>query len=526
MGRVRRYRERVAFEMRSVCMKSVAALAERALRVEFSRSPLEAEVLARESVGWLGGLGLSLVPGQVRLSVPVTRSRRHSASQRGSAVITAVDVVEDTWAWEAWGLLGMQRSRVVRWLLEVRRAGGWPSLSEVAAWANVTPQGLANRLQPLRQRGVWLPHVGGAAERVESLGVLAWLLERLLVVGSVEEDLVEVGVTPSVWAGVLGSVVLVRDAGGVPVEALAARVGWSALEVEQVRLVLARHARAGRRLEAPPASSGSALGMTVSAMREALLTRYGFSSLGADLYLQWLLGLVQRLQVAPAGEGEVVVLAIDEREGARARLSEARLVPVRLSFFTPQDALLGPKSAARTRVSEMKFARIERFARQARSQGALLTLPDLAVLLGMHVDAVRHHIAEHPDVVVPTRGRMRDIGRGVTHKAWIVELYLQMHSVTEIVERTQHAYESVEAYLSDFVRIMTLADRGLNAVMIRRVSGRSLSLVNAYLELYHRYDQPEHHFRLSQLRQAFTKDSVLNKKKGGLSGSRTEDPSA
>lgn len=507
-------------------MKSVVVLMERALREEFARSPLEAEVLARESVGWLPGLGLAVVPGQVRLSVPVTRSRRHAPSLRGVALVTAVDVVEDTWAWEAWGLVGMQRSRVVRWLLEVRRSGGWASLSEVAAWANVTPQGLANRLLPLRERGVWLPHVGGAAERVESLGVLAWLLERFLVVGSVDEDLAVVGVTPSVWAGVLAGVVLVRDAGGVPVAALAARLGWSPVEVEQVRLVLRRHARAARRLAAPAgaASACSAGPMPVSSMRDALLTRYGFSSLAADLYLEWLRDLVARLQVVPAAEGEVVVFAIDASEGARAKLSEAKLVPVRLSFFTEHDALLGPKGEARTRVSEMKFARIERFAKQARSQGALLTLPDLSVLLGMHVDAVRHHIAEHPDVVVPTRGRMRDIGRGVTHKTWIVELYLQMHSVTEIVERTQHAYESVEAYLREFVRVMTLADRGMNAVMIRRVTQRSLSLVNAYLELYERYDRPEHHFRLSQLRQAFTLDDVLNDKKGGRVRSRTEDP--
>ena len=373
-------------------------------------------------------------------------------------MVTAVDVVEDTWAWGAWGLSGMQRSRVVRWLLEVRRAGGWASLSEVAAWANVTPQGLANRLLPLRQRGVWLPHVGGAEEQAEALGVLPWLLDRFLSVGSVDEDLVEVGVTPSVWAGVLAKMVLVRGAGDVPVEVLAARLGWTAVEVEQVRLVLKRHARAARRLAAPAAfapTTWPAATMKAASMRDALLTRYGFTSLAADLYLEWLRELVARVQAVPAAEGEVVVFAIDASEGARAKLSEAQLVPVRLSFFTQHDALLGPKGAARTRVSEMKFARIERFAKQARAQGALLTLPDLAVLLGMHVDAVRHHIAEHPDVVVPTRGRMRDIGRGVTHKTWIVELYLQMHSETEIVERTQHAYESVEAYLREFVRVMT-----------------------------------------------------------------------
>ena len=65
----------------------------------------------------------------------------------------------------------------------------------------------------------------------------------------------------------------------------------------------------------------------------------------------------------------------------------------------------------------------------------------------------------------------------------------------------------------------------MNAVMSRRITQRSLSLVHAYLKLYDRYDRPEHHFRLSQLRQAFTLDDVLsNKMGGGRHRSRTEDP--
>ena len=529
MGRVRSYRQRIAFEMRSVWMKSVVVMMERALREEFSRSPLEAEVVARASVGWLRSLGSAVSPGQVRLGVPVTRSKRHASLLRGSALITAVDGVEDPWAWEAWGLAGLQRARLVRWLLEVRRQGGWAGLSEVAAWGNMTPTALAHRLASLRERGVWLPHVGGEDESLEALGVVGWLLERLLRVGSVDEDLVALGVTPVVWGSWLAGIVRVREAATESAAGLAGALGWSVIEVEQVRWVLARHARAARGLTAPAgalppvplvaAASGESSRPEIAA---ELVERFGFTRLGADLYLGWLQELVERLQAPSAGEGEVVVFAIDAAEGARAKLAEAQLVPVRLSFFTDGDAALGPKGAGRTRVSDMKFARIERFAKQARSQGALLTLPDLAVLMGIHVDAVRHQLAQHPDVLVPTRGQMKDIGRGVTHKTWIVELYLQLHSETEIVERTQHSYESVEAYLRDFVRVMTLADQGMNAVMIRRVTGRSLALTNAYLELYRRYDQPEHHFRLSQLRSAFTKDDVLNGKKKRRSRSRTK----
>jgi hypothetical protein len=145
----------------------------------------------------------------------------------------------------------------------------------------------------------------------------------------------------------------------------------------------------------------------------------------------------------------------------------------------------------------------------------VLTLPDLSVLMGIHTSAIQHQIAQHPTVVVPTRGRVKDIGRGVTHKARIVELYLQMHSETEIQDRTGHSYAAIEQYLRDFARVVTLADRGLNAVMIRRVMGRSMTLVEAYLDLYRRYDQPPYLFRLAQVRRVFAREEAVADEKGG-----------
>lgn len=210
----------------------------------------------------------------------------------------------------------------------------------------------------------------------------------------------------------------------------------------------------------------------------------------------------------------MIFLAISGSEGARVRLNEARHIPVRLRYFSPEDN----QRESRSMISGIKLGRILRYTTEARSQGALLTLPDLSVLLGVNVSTIRHQIAKHPNVVAPTRGRIKDIGRGVTHKAQIVELYLQMHTETEIVDRTGHTYKSVEAYLKEFARVVTLADQGMNTVMIRRVTGRSMSLVQVYLELYRRYDQPEYYFRLAQLRNVF---ALEGSKKGLLSPSPT-----
>jgi len=141
-----------------------------------------------------------------------------------------------------------------------------------------------------------------------------------------------------------------------------------------------------------------------------------------------------------------------------------------------------------------------------------LSIPDLAMLMGIGIDAIRRLIKSNPQIVVPTRGLIKDIGRSVSHKCKIVELYLQMYTETEILERTGHCYESIEAYLKEFARVVTLVNEGLNDVMIRRVTGRSMSLVRAYLDLYQKYDNnPDYAFRIAHLRNVFAREDAEQK---------------
>ncbi|AFV10384.1 hypothetical protein Tph_c01360 [Thermacetogenium phaeum DSM 12270] len=161
MGRLRRYRERIEYEMQSVKLKSVHGIIMHTLQQEFGRSRLESEVLASRSIDWLNALDVPVVPGQMRLSVPSTISRRYALSHRCEVTITAVNAGEDTEVWQEFGLAAMQRRRLLRWLYEIHRQGGWAGLTELAAWANLTPTALGNRLAPVRKLGIWLPHVGG-----------------------------------------------------------------------------------------------------------------------------------------------------------------------------------------------------------------------------------------------------------------------------------------------------------------------------------------------------------------------------
>lgn len=106
-------------------------------------------------------------------------------------------------------------------------------------------------------------------------------------------------------------------------------------------------------------------------------------------------------------------------------------------------------------------------------------------------------------MLVPLRGLECDIGRGITHRRKIIELYLEMHTETEIVVRTGHSYESVENYIKEFAAVAVLSERGLPPPLIRRVRGRSMKLVKTYLELIREYLGPEYAFRLHHLRKGF-----------------------
>ena len=110
-------------------------------------------------------------------------------------------------------------------------------------------------------------------------------------------------------------------------------------------------------------------------------------------------------------------------------LEECKLVPVKLSLLAEDDQ---PTSDNRdlNRLSEIKYGRALRYATEAKFAGGYLTYADLSYLMGIHPEAIRRLVNLNKNVVIPLRGAQCDIGRGVTHKRKIIELYLQMYTET------------------------------------------------------------------------------------------------
>ena len=400
MGEIIRYQGSLQHTTSWVRPKSARALLVRSLRKEFGQSAFAAEEIAEESLSWMSTVEWLTLPGSVRLSVPETASRRYAPTRRTTATITAVDVDEDSEVWTQYGLAVLQRRRLLRWIYEIYRQGGHASLTELAAWANLTPTALEHRLEPVRELGIWLPHVGGPKPGNGRTPLEAWLVRRYLEFGDVSLERSVLGVTDGSFRRMMRRLgILVQDpAAEIP--------AYSAVERDQLATV-AQWAMHHPRLRHQMATL---IEESLRPLGKSPVDSQAFTPFEGQRYLQWLGETVEDLGLRTLRENEMVFFALSADQGAGARLESARVLPVHLSYFTKADADAGYRGASRRRVFELKFGRIERYANEAWEQGALLSLPDLSLIMGMHTAAIRRKITAHEGRFVPTRGRIWHIG--------------------------------------------------------------------------------------------------------------------
>ena len=123
---------------------------------------------------------------------------------------------------------------------------------------------------------------------------------------------------------------------------------------------------------------------------------------------------------------------------------------------------------------------------EAQEQGALLTQEDLARLLCASRSTIKRDIAylRAQDITVPTRGQVKDIGRGVSHKVHIVGDWLAGYTFSEIQRRRWHSLGSIERYCAAFLRVVRLHTHGLTVAEMRLSTGLSEPLIQEYLDLY------------------------------------------
>jgi hypothetical protein len=179
--------------------------------------------------------------------------------------------------------------------------------------------------------------------------------------------------------------------------------------------------------------------------------------------------------------GQMTFLAVSADTPPGRPIAECQRVAITLTIECEDDL-----EALRCGVAALRQGKIHRLTREAQEQGALLTQEDLARLLCTSRSTIKRDIAElrGEGVDVPTRGQVKDIGKGVSHKGRIVEDWLAGYTFSQIQQRRRHSLHSIERYCSDFQRVVRLHRRGLNVAEMRIGTSLSERLIREYLGLY------------------------------------------
>jgi DNA-binding Lrp family transcriptional regulator len=134
----------------------------------------------------------------------------------------------------------------------------------------------------------------------------------------------------------------------------------------------------------------------------------------------------------------------------------------------------------------LRQGRILRILDEALAQGGVLTQEDLARALGVNRRTVIRDVkalkaAGH---LVHTRGQVKGVGRGQTHKVRIIELWLDREGYDKIARWVHHTPQSIKRYVSTFLRIVVLHRQGTVVEEIAFLTNNSVRLVQDYLAVY------------------------------------------
>lgn len=168
----------------------------------------------------------------------------------------------------------------------------------------------------------------------------------------------------------------------------------------------------------------------------------------------------------------------------------------------------------------LRRGRILRLTDEALGQGGVLTQEDLARLLGVDRRTIERDVralkaAGHS---VATRGTVKNVGRGQTHKVKIIELWLNREGYDKISRWVHHSPQAIQRYVKTFLRLVALHREGKRVEEMAFLTQTTPRLVRDYLGLYERaMKQPPQREKIEEELERVGFGQAAEPQKGGPS---------
>jgi hypothetical protein len=209
-------------------------------------------------------------------------------------------------------------------------------------------------------------------------------------------------------------------------------------------------------------------------------------------------------QCAPGlqpGQISLQVVSVEAPPGPPLRQCSQRLVTLTL-----EDPSTDLPVRQKGGVTGLRRHRLVRVCHEAFQQGGLLTLEDLAYrlfncgqrTLCRDLRDLRQHRIEPP-----LRSTIKDVGRTLSHRRQVIELWLAGHEYSQIARTAFHCVASVRNYVEKFKRVALLQGEGFDLPTIAFLARLSVPLTQQYLALLENKTRLRH--RKAELRPTFKK---------------------
>lgn len=204
--------------------------------------------------------------------------------------------------------------------------------------------------------------------------------------------------------------------------------------------------------------------------------------------------------------GQILFQVVSIEASSNTPLSQSKQLTVTLTLDAGEEDL----EVRRTQgVAPLRRHRMQRICIEAFQQGGLLTVEDLANRLfncGQRTLSRDLEALRRQGIILPLRSTIKDMGRSVSHRAIIIEQWLQGKEYREIARDTHHSVHSVQNYVSKFKRAVALMNEGYDIHTIAFLVKLSCSLVESYHQLYRTSTIVPH--RLNELRSFLKKGAT------------------
>lgn len=219
--------------------------------------------------------------------------------------------------------------------------------------------------------------------------------------------------------------------------------------------------------------------------KQNVIDGYGLSKVEADVLWKYVINFVKEHYQDSRFDNQIIFYAVSADEPAGKPIKDCKLIPVRLTLYGYSDKKIRQKFG----ISSLRQHLAVRLSKEAYLQGALLSQSDLADILIVDKSTIKRIVAKLKKSGVPiaTRGQIRDIGPGSSHKARIIELLLKRYQPTEISVKTGHSLSSITRYFENFIKVSYLYDDGYSTVQIRHLTGVSQKVAREYINIYSKY---------------------------------------